>query len=387
MESTNTTPPSDPSLDSSSSIMKIDSLPNLRILCKRPTSSTTNPLVINTAAVYRSSKPDKIISAHLDEFRKLGIKCIIDFRSKDEYFSSEGHRLLDKEYSLFKVCLPKENYKPGQSIQAKEIPIPDDLIVKSEPSTKDVKDSISETTPEGTKNLKQHYLIDFFSMKYILSVFNRLPWHLWCVGILYYLYDFITRNKFKNFTKFFVSNAVNRFGIYGQYKDIVNFSQPAICSALKLIADPENHPVLINCAYGKDRTGIVSALILTCLGLSKEEVAEEYALSSDGLEPIKHLLYKDLVEKYNFKEEFCRAETETMIALLTYIEREYSSIENYMLHIGFGLEEQKVLKEQLEPKYTRSSMQDKSQETMSNINQSSNFLEGTVKQRSVKSTH
>lgn len=231
MESTHSKLPSDSPLDSPTpgNIVKIDSLPNLRILCKRPIAHTSNPLLINTAAVYRSSKPDKIISAHLEEFRKLGIKCIIDFRSKDEYFSSEGHRLLDKEYSLFKVCLPQENYKPGQSILTQEIPIPDDLAVKSEPSTstKDVKISVTETPSEVNK---KHYLIDFFSVKYILAVFNRLPWHLWCVGILYYLYDFITRNKYKNFTKFFVSNAVNRFGIYGQYVDIVNLSQPAICS-------------------------------------------------------------------------------------------------------------------------------------------------------------
>lgn len=50
-------------------------------------------------------------------------------------------------------------------------------------------------------------------------------------------------------------------------------------SALKLLTDPDNVPAMINCAHGKDRTGIVSAMILACLGRSKEDIALDYAIS------------------------------------------------------------------------------------------------------------
>ena len=50
-------------------------------------------------------------------------------------------------------------------------------------------------------------------------------------------------------------------------------------SALKLLSDPENIPAMLNCAHGKDRTGVVCALVLGCLGRSKEYIAEEYAKS------------------------------------------------------------------------------------------------------------
>jgi len=49
--------------------------------------------------------------------------------------------------------------------------------------------------------------------------------------------------------------------------------------ALKLLTDPENIPAMLNCAHGKDRTGIVSALVLACLGKSKEEIVLDYAKS------------------------------------------------------------------------------------------------------------
>lgn len=51
-------------------------------------------------------------------------------------------------------------------------------------------------------------------------------------------------------------------------------------AALKLLSAKNNLPALINCAHGKDRTGIVSALVLSCLGKTAEYIAEEYALSS-----------------------------------------------------------------------------------------------------------
>ena len=36
---------------------------------------------------------------------------------------------------------------------------------------------------------------------------------------------------------------------------------------------------MINCAHGKDRTGIVSAMVLGVLGKTNTEIAENYALS------------------------------------------------------------------------------------------------------------
>ena len=49
--------------------------------------------------------------------------------------------------------------------------------------------------------------------------------------------------------------------------------------ALKLLSEPENLPAMINCAHGKDRTGVVSALVQSVLGKSEQEIAAEYALS------------------------------------------------------------------------------------------------------------
>ena len=50
-------------------------------------------------------------------------------------------------------------------------------------------------------------------------------------------------------------------------------------SALKILSNPDNLPAMLNCAHGKDRTGLVSALVLACLGKSKEYIAADYSRS------------------------------------------------------------------------------------------------------------
>ncbi|KAK0047710.1 hypothetical protein Bpfe_022878 [Biomphalaria pfeifferi] len=362
-----------------SSFVKIDSLPNFRLLCQRVSNKNEQSReILGSGAIYRSSKPDKIVVEDLEKIRQLSIKCIVDFRSTEEYLSTDGHCLLDAEYTLYKVCLPTKNYKPGESMRFEVISKASNGRSKSStcPATKtfseepvetqnqkwqsnmseqvDLDDaSITTTTvtddfTEDKSVQKRHYLINFYTQLYIRKLVFSLPWYLWLMGLFCLIYDIISRNKWKTFSKLLVQKSLNKKGIYGQYVDFIELSQPSICSALKLISEPDNLPVLINCAYGKDRTGIISALILTCLGMPKSYVAAEYALSTEGLEPVRHLVYQDIVGKYELTEEFCNSETETMLKLLNYIEEKYTSVEDYMCHIGFSLEEQHRLKANVE---------------------------------------
>ena len=49
---------------------------------------------------------------------------------------------------------------------------------------------------------------------------------------------------------------------------------------LKGLAEPGTLPALIHCTYGKDRTGVAVAIVLTSLGVPREEVMEDYLLSN-----------------------------------------------------------------------------------------------------------
>jgi len=44
-----------------------------------------------------------------------------------------------------------------------------------------------------------------------------------------------------------------------------------------------NSPLIIHCTAGKDRTGVICALILSLCGVDDEVIASEYALTEIGL--------------------------------------------------------------------------------------------------------
>ena len=53
----------------------------------------------------------------------------------------------------------------------------------------------------------------------------------------------------------------------------------SMAEALRAIADPSAHPIYFHCTYGRDRTGVLAAVVLLALGASRDAVLEEYLLS------------------------------------------------------------------------------------------------------------
>ncbi len=55
---------------------------------------------------------------------------------------------------------------------------------------------------------------------------------------------------------------------------------------LELVAQPERLPLLFHCAAGKDRSGILAALLLSLLGVERETIMDEYMLSGEVCETL-----------------------------------------------------------------------------------------------------
>ncbi|GAA1811954.1 tyrosine-protein phosphatase [Planosporangium flavigriseum] len=56
----------------------------------------------------------------------------------------------------------------------------------------------------------------------------------------------------------------------------------AIASSLRAVADADAAPLVFHCAAGKDRTGVLAALVLSLLGVDDEDIATDYALSAES---------------------------------------------------------------------------------------------------------
>lgn len=59
-----------------------------------------------------------------------------------------------------------------------------------------------------------------------------------------------------------------------------------VVGAVRGVMSPEGHAVLFHCAAGKDRTGVVAALLLAVLGVPADDIVADYVLSAPSVGPV-----------------------------------------------------------------------------------------------------
>src|SRR5206468_8651090 len=58
-----------------------------------------------------------------------------------------------------------------------------------------------------------------------------------------------------------------------------------VAAAIRAVANAPEGGVVIHCAGGKDRTGLLTAFLLHLAGVGTDEIAADYALSEERLRP------------------------------------------------------------------------------------------------------
>lgn len=72
------------------------------------------------------------------------------------------------------------------------------------------------------------------------------------------------------------------------YLDVLALARDRLLEALTAVRDAgPRGATLIHCSAGKDRTGLVAALLLRGAGVDADRVAEEYALTHERLAPLR----------------------------------------------------------------------------------------------------
>ena len=65
------------------------------------------------------------------------------------------------------------------------------------------------------------------------------------------------------------------------YRRFAEDGEESLRQTMDVVLDPANWPVLIHCSAGKDRSGIVVALVLEALGVDRATIMQDYLLTND----------------------------------------------------------------------------------------------------------
>jgi len=109
-----------------------------------------------------------------------------------------------------------------------------------------------------------------------------------------------------------------------------------VAAAVRAVANAPEGGVVIHCAGGKDRTGLVTALLLHLAGVRTEEIALDYALSEERLRT-RHEQWIAEAESEEERERLMRitqTPADSIKGVLEELERRYGSVEGYLRHGG-----------------------------------------------------
>ena len=122
-----------------------------------------------------------------------------------------------------------------------------------------------------------------------------------------------------------------------------------VAAAVRAVANAPDGGIVIHCAGGKDRTGLLSAFLLHLAGVGADEIAADYSVSEDRLRP-RHEAWFDAAETEEELERLRRiAQTPaaSMVGVFAELEHRYGGVESYLLGSGLTTEELELVRERL----------------------------------------
>ncbi len=132
--------------------------------------------------------------------------------------------------------------------------------------------------------------------------------------------------------------SADELSLADRYVMMAEFAKGPIARVLATLASADG-PAVYHCAAGKDRTGVVSAILLGLLGVRDEIIVADYAASRENLDAIVDRLmstsgYERMLTA--LPADTLHAEPETMVQLLDRLREKYGSMADYAREIGLS---------------------------------------------------
>ena len=133
--------------------------------------------------------------------------------------------------------------------------------------------------------------------------------------------------------------AAERF-LADRYLTMLAEGEEALGRALNVLADADRLPAAFHCAAGKDRTGVLAALVLALLGVDDDTIAADYGLSRLGMDRLVEWVRATYPERADSMSDqpkaFLEAPDDAMHLFLADLRGMHGTVEAYCESVGAG---------------------------------------------------
>ncbi|TVY33257.1 hypothetical protein LSUB1_G006968 [Lachnellula subtilissima] len=123
-------------------------------------------------------------------------------------------------------------------------------------------------------------------------------------------------------------------GLVGLGFDSIDYCGPEIADALREFSNPASAPILTHCTQGKDRTGLLIALILFLIKVPIPAITHDYILSETELFPERESRLVE-IRSIGLTEDFAGCPKEWIEEIEKHLEEKYGGVRQYCRGIGF----------------------------------------------------
>jgi protein tyrosine/serine phosphatase len=281
----------------------------------RDLSETSSGILPGT--IYRSGNPSDATKEDSIKLRKdFNIRNFLDLRSGEEHAMDTGWHTV-----LSNGVIKTYNFSKSQGVHWD-----------------------TDHIPPGDLDLppcEMHRISLLEKKRFVRKLLWRLPLAKTIVALGFKMIGMENRSKE------ILLPVVNALGLPLVYEIILETAKEEIkrCMFTILEAQRRKEPVLMFCRLGKDRTGLMSALVLACCDIPRSDILDDYTKSNDLDEVALGGIEKmDSVQGVDTRL-FSSAPREALEQTLDYINEKYGNVHDYLDEIGFSYHFQMELKQ------------------------------------------
>ncbi|WPH01155.1 Hypothetical protein R9X50_00399000 [Acrodontium crateriforme] len=262
-------------------------------------NATDNKTLLRTGLFYRSARLDSATPADQHKLiKQYGVNTVIDLRTPTEHIEAR------KEYATTGASTLDPKY------------------------------------PLHIQGLTYRH-VNFNGSAYSSALIKQLSY--WHAAKLAGLYVFGFR---KEAISVLGTNVMAARGLAGLAEDSLEHCTAEVKAVFDVLADDSAYPVIVHCTQGKDRTGLITLLVLLTLGVPIDVIEKDYRKSEPELEPERAEKLVG-IRSIGLPDTFADCPADWVTSVHGFITDTYGSAEEYLIKCGVTEEQITALKNKL----------------------------------------